>query len=107
MSYDNPPPPPPPQYGAPMPGATPGSNKKAIWSLVLGIVGLVCCGFIAGIPAIILGNLAKKEIATTGEGGGGMATAGLVLGIIACVWGVIYLILAATGTIDLNFSTSS
>ena len=64
-----------------MPGAVPGTNKKAIWSLVLGIVGLVCCGFLAGIPAIILGNMAKKEIATSGEGGGGMATAGLVLGV--------------------------
>jgi putative exporter of polyketide antibiotics len=89
-----------------MPGAAGGTNKKAIWSLVLGIVGLVCCGFIAGIPAIILGNMAKKEIATSGQGGGGMATAGLVLGIIACVWGVIYLILAATGSINFGFSTS-
>jgi hypothetical protein len=89
-----------------MPGAAGGTNKKAIWSLVLGIVGLVCCGFIAGIPAVILGNIAKKEIATSGEGGRGMATAGLVLGIIACVWGVIYLILAATGSINFGFSTS-
>ncbi len=106
MSYDNPPPPPPPQYGAPMPGAVPGTNKKAIWSLVLGIVGLICCGFIAGIPAIILANMAKKEIATTGEGGSGMATAGLVLGVIAIVWGVIYLILVGTGSIDFGVSTS-
>jgi hypothetical protein len=50
--------------------------------------------------------MAKKEIATSGQGGGGMATAGLVLGIIACVWGVIYLILAATGSINFGFSTS-
>ena len=107
MSYDSPPPPPPPQYGAPMPGAVPGTNKKAIWSLVLGILGLVCCGIFAGIPAIILGNMAKKEIATSGESGGGMATAGLVLGIIACVWGVIYLILVATGNFSFDFSTDS
>jgi hypothetical protein len=90
-----------------MPGAVPGTNKKAIWSLVLGILGLVCCGIFAGIPAIILGNMAKKEIATSGEGGGGMATAGLVLGIIACVWGVIYLILVATGNFSFDFSTDS
>ena len=107
MSYDNPPPPPPPQYGAPAPGAVPGTNKKAIWSLVLGIIGLVCCGFLAGIPAIILANMAKKEIATTGEGGGGMATAGLVLGVLAVIWGVIYLILVATGNFSFDFSTSS
>jgi hypothetical protein len=107
VSYDNPPPPPPPQYGAPAPGAVPGTNKKAIWSLVLGIIGLICCGFIAGIPAIILSNMAKKEIATSGEGGGGMATAGLVLGVLAVIWGVIYLILAATGNFSFDFSTSS
>jgi hypothetical protein len=88
-----------------MPGAA-GTNKKAIWSLVLGIVGLLCCGFFAGIPAIILGNIAKKEIATSGEGGSGLATAGLVLGVIAIIWGVIYLILAGTGAIDFGFSTS-
>jgi len=107
VSYDNPPPPPPPQYGAPVPGASSSTNKKAIWSLVLGIVGLICCGFIAGIPAIILGNMAKKEIATSGEGGSGMATAGLVLGVIAVIWGVIYLILVATGNFSFDFSTSS
>jgi hypothetical protein len=90
-----------------MPGAAAGTNKKAIWSLVLGILGLICCGFIAGIPAIILANMAKKEIATSGEGGGGMATAGLVLGVLAVIWGVIYLILAATGNFSFDFSTSS
>ena len=94
MSYDNPPPPPPPQYGAPMPGAVPGTNKKAIWSLVTGIVGLLCCGLL-GIAAIILGQQAKKEIATSGEGGGG---------IVAIVFMVIQIILAATGNglYDLN-----
>ena len=107
MSYDNPPPPPPPQYGAPMPGASAGNNKKAVWSLVLGILGLVCCGIFTGIPAIILGSSARKEIARTGQGGSGMATAGLVLGVIACIWGVIYLILVATGNFSFDFSTST
>lgn len=107
MSYDNPPPPPPPQYGAPVPGASPGgTNKKAIWSLVLGILGLVCCGIFTGIPAIILGSMARKETAAGGQQGGGMATAGLVLGIVACVWGVISLILAATGNFYFDFETS-
>ena len=108
MSYDNPPPPPPPQYGAPTPGGPmpTGTNKKAIWSLVLGILGLVCCGIFTGIPAIILGNMAKKEISASGQQGSGMATAGLVLGIIACVWGVISLILAATGNFYFDFESN-
>ena len=103
MSYDNPPPPPPPQYGAPMPGAVPGTNKKAIWSLVTGIIGLLCCGLL-GIASIILGQQAKKEIAASGESGGGMATAGVVLGVIALVWMVISIILSATGNFYYDFS---
>lgn len=109
MSYNQPPP--PPEYGAPQPagyggGAPQGNNKKAIWSLVLGILGLLCCGIFTGIPAVILARSAKAEIAATGQQGGGMATAGFVLGIIAVVWGLISIVLVATGAIDLSFSTS-
>jgi hypothetical protein len=108
VSYDTPPPPPPPQYGAPMPGAPRGTNKKAIWSLVLGIIGVICCGIgiIPGGVAIFLGRSAKTEIATSGESGSGMATAGFILGIVAVVLSIIYYILLAVGSIDYNFSTN-
>ncbi len=66
MSYDNPPPPPPPQYGAPMPGAPGANHPRATLILVLGILSIPCCGLFTGIPAIILGNTAKKEIAASG-----------------------------------------
>lgn len=55
---------------------------------------------------MILARSAKAEIASTGQQGGGMATAGFVLGIIAVVRGLISLDLVATGVIDLSFSTS-
>ena len=97
--YEPAPPPPPgygqgPGYG----GQPPGTNKKAIWALVLGILGLLCCG-ILGIPAIILGKQAQNEIDTSGgmQTGRGMATAGFVLGIIACVLLVVTAVLFATG----------
>ena len=98
MSYDAPPPPPPPQYGGQAPyGQQPqGTNQKAIWSLVTGIVGLLCCGPV-GIAAIIMGRQAQAEIAQTGQQGAGMAKAGFILGIIALVFLVINLILFATG----------
>jgi putative exporter of polyketide antibiotics len=104
MSYGAPPPPPSSPYGGNPYGGQPvaGTNQKSIWALVLGILGLVCCGIFTGIPALILGNMAKKEINQTGQGGGGMATAGIVLGIIAIVWGVISLILIATGNFYIN-----
>ena len=87
-----------PGYGA---YGQPATNSKAIWSLVLGILGLVCCGFLAGIPALILGNSAKKEIAASGgaQSGAGMAQAGFVLGIIAIVLGVLGVLLFVTGVI--------
>lgn len=95
-------PPAPPGYGAPPPGAqTPGGayggqaqqNQKALWSMILGILGLVCCGLFAGIPAIILGHMAKKEIDTApGQTGRGMAQAGFIMGIISVVLSIVGII---------------
>jgi putative exporter of polyketide antibiotics len=107
MSYT---PPPPPPAGDMAGGyAAPKTNSKAIWSLVLGILGLVCCGFFTGIPALILGNMAKKEIDTSGgaQSGRGMAQAGFILGIIAIVFGLIGVVLYATGALTFSGSTST
>lgn len=137
MSYNEPPPPPPPggsepppyggeppSYGAPPPpppggyggyggqppyGASPqGTNKKAIWALVLGIGSLLCCGLIAGIPAIVLGNMAKKEIDAGNGTGRGLATAGFVLGIIAVALSLIFIVVAiSTGGVSFNGDVST
>jgi len=89
----------PPAYGqvwppqAPPPGPPTRTNSKATWALILGIVGMVLCGVFAGIPAIVLGHQARKEI-VSGRGtqeGRGMATAGFVLGIISTVASVLYI----------------
>lgn len=39
--------------------------------------------------AIVLGALAKGEIGRTNQGGSGMATAGIVLGVIDIVAGIV------------------
>lgn len=102
MSYQPPPPPPPAPYGG---VPVPMTNPKAMWSMVLGIISLACCcGLLAGIPAIILSRMADSEIATTGQGGSGMARAGLILGIIATALSVIGFILAITGGIHYEFN---
>ena len=55
------------------------TNGYAIASLVLSLLGL--CG-IGSILAIVFGNMAKKEIAISGEGGAGLAKAGMIIGWI-------------------------
>ena len=102
MSYPAPPPPPDPSGGYGYGGyAAPRTNQKAIWSLVTGILGLVCCAP-AGIVALVLGNGAKKEIAASNgmETGSGMAQAGVVLGIVAIVLFVFGIIAFAGGLVS-------
>jgi len=111
--YGSAPPPPPPAYGSPPPPgygypagggyAVPVGNQKALWALILGILGLLCCG-LASIAALILGMQAKSEIRASGgmQTGEGQAQAGFILGIIGCaLWAVglvAYAGLAVIGT---------
>ena len=57
----------------------------AIASLVLGILAFCCCGLPFGIAAIVCALVARSR---NGEFEG-LALAGFILGIIACVLGVI------------------
>jgi uncharacterized membrane protein len=79
---------------APSPSAVVGTTEPlAIWSFVLGLLSLVCCGFILGIPAVICGHLAlskfQKEPQLQGKG---LATAGLIIGYIAIAFWLIYVV---------------
>jgi hypothetical protein len=74
----------------------------AIASLICGCAQ-VFFWVIAGIPAIILGHIARRQIRQTGEAGDGMALAGLILGYIGIVLGIgifilIFAVFAATTT---------
>lgn len=65
----------------------PGPSGMAITALVLGILSLICCGFFAGIPAIIVG---KQELKAIKEGrsnieGQTIAQVGFILGIVGTV----------------------
>lgn len=69
-----------------------GNAPGAVASMVCGIVGLLFCGIVMGIIAIVLGTQARRSIAVNPRySGGGMATAGLVLGIIDLVFGVLFM----------------
>jgi hypothetical protein len=56
------------------------TNTLAIVSLIFGIGSYVVLPFIGGIVAVVTGHMARGQIRRTGEGGGGMALAGLILG---------------------------
>lgn len=69
----------------------PKTSKLAIWSLVLGILSLLCFSIFAGIPGVICGHKALSRIkqsagALTGQG---LAIAGLVTGYLGIAWAVI------------------
>jgi tetrahydromethanopterin S-methyltransferase subunit F len=64
------------------------TNGFAIGALVCGIVP-----FFGGIPAIILGHVARGQIRRSGDRGDGMAISGLVLGYLwVSLWVLILLI---------------
>ena len=85
-------------------GIGPKKNSTlAVVSLVTGILSIIpCCNFyIMSIAAIVTGLLAKKEIKEKPDqlSGGGMATAGIVMGAIGFVISVIMLILQLTSSV--------
>jgi hypothetical protein len=75
-------------YGTPMPVAAP-NNPMAIVSLVLSLVG-IACGLTAPVGAI-LGHVARRQIRQRGEGGAGMALAGIIVGWIVTGLYLIYI----------------
>jgi hypothetical protein len=66
----------------------------AIVALVLGVISFMGLFFIAGVGAIATGHLARREIRASGGqvSGGGLATAGLVLGYINVLLSILGLI---------------
>jgi hypothetical protein len=77
----------PPPYGYPYPPMQMGTNTLAILALVF--------AFIFAPAAIVMGVIARKQIRRTGEQGMGLATAGLVCGIVFSVLTVIWIIAVA------------
>ena len=76
------------------PGKLP-NNGKAIASMVLGILGLLILYVIGSILALVFGYMAKNEIEASngGQAGGGMATAGIVMGWVGIGLALLYLVL--------------
>jgi len=65
-----------------------GTSGYATASLVCALIGLFCGGLLLGIPAVVFGEIAKKEIARNPNvGGEKMAAAGRIIGVIDITFG--------------------
>lgn len=80
----------PPPAAAPYAAAPTGpkTNTLAIVSLVL--------AFFISLGAVICGHIALSQIKKTGENGRGLAIAGLILGYLGLVGGLILFVVAFT-----------
>jgi hypothetical protein len=93
---------PAPAYDEAAPAAPPAAGAvterkksgKAIAALVCGIIGILILGVILGPIAVILGSIARKEIAANPSlDGAGMALAGIITGAIGFVLAVVLIAL--------------
>jgi hypothetical protein len=83
-----------PPYGDGPPHAAQRTNGMAIASMVLGILWL---WWIGSVLALVFGYVAKNQIRERGDTGGGMATAGIVLGWIGIGFLSLFLLVGFAG----------
>ncbi|MCB5183016.1 DUF4190 domain-containing protein, partial [Streptomyces antimicrobicus] len=93
-----------PPYGA---YAAPRSNGFGVASLVLGILSVVGCvasffGILAGGLAIVFGALGRGKASRGEADNGGVALAGLILGIVGVVLGVLMVLIMFGALRDLG-----
>jgi hypothetical protein len=75
------------------PAVLPRTNQMAVASVVCGI-GQIFFFVLAGVPAIVFGHVARRQIRQTGEAGSGMATAGLIMGYVGVLTPILLLLVA-------------
>ena len=103
------------EYGAPTPPHQPGpppygayqgpppNHRSAVTALVLGILSVVLCGFVTGIPAMVMGRRVVREVRASGGtvGGEGLGQAGFWTGLVgtflSCASGLLIVALFAFG----------
>lgn len=72
-------------------------NGLALAGLIVSIVGLVLfftgwLGALIGVVGLILSIIGRRQIAARGDRGRGLATGGIIVGIVAIVLGIVYTI---------------
>ena len=85
---------PPPAYRPP-----PRADVKAVASLILGLMSLACLGAVTGLPAMILGSMARRDIDRSNGvlRGRAVAASGIVTGLFGTGFGFVLFLWLATG----------
>jgi hypothetical protein len=80
----------------------PPTSGLAITSMVCGILGLVTCLMLPGIPAVICGHMALNRMADPSVrlGGRGMAIAGLIMGYLSLLFIVGFFMMMIVGVLS-------
>jgi hypothetical protein len=84
------------------------TEAKAIASLLLGLSSIMCLGAITGLPAVVLGSLARKDIDRSSGTltGHGIAAGGIVSGLFGTGLGFVMLLFVASGMLAPAQSTA-
>ena len=87
------------------------TNTMAITALICGVVQFflwflfLVPGFIAAALALVFGFVSMKQMTSRAEGGRGMAIAGIILGALGVLGGIILILLVAVGLHSSNSYT--
>jgi uncharacterized protein DUF4190 len=87
---------------APMPRPPPKTEAKAVMSLVLGLLSLACIGAFAGLPAIVLGALARRDIDRSRGtlSGRALAAGGIVSGLFGTGIGIVVALIVVSSLLQ-------
>jgi hypothetical protein len=104
-------------YPSPYPGydpynpygtTKPGNSGLATAAFVSSLVGLVmCCLWVPSIAGVVLGIVALNDIKKTGKDGRGMALAGIIIGAVGLVLGIVVIVIGALAPDDTSSTNST
>lgn len=91
-----------PEVGSGLPRVPSRFDGRAIGAIALGVASMTCLGFLAGIPAIVMGAMARKEIDRSQGAlkGGRLAAGAIVTGLFGTGISLIVLIMLLSHAIQ-------
>ncbi len=87
------------QPNQPPPGAYPYGPRPTNTMAILAII----FAFVFTPLGIIFGFIARSQIKQTGEGGGGLALAGIIIGFVGMAIAIIAIIAAASAAVSVGY----